>query len=136
MNCNLDEMARRCPTAVCLGPAWIDNYEFVFRTHADIEKVPGSRCYGVLWDIDTACLKSLDMLEGYPYYYRRFRVRVNQDNKFVHALVYQMNDQTYLQQPPPGYLDMVSEGYISNNVPTDQIKKALSYYDHRTNLVV
>lgn len=125
MNTNLDEMARRCPTAVCLGSAWIDNYEFVFRTHADIEHSPGSRCYGVLWDIDDACLKSLDMLEGYPYYYRRFRVRVKQDNKFVYALVYQMNDQTYVRQPSAGYLDMVTEGYKVNNVPADQIERAL-----------
>jgi len=34
MNCNLNEMARRCPTAICLGAAWIEDYEFVFRTHA------------------------------------------------------------------------------------------------------
>ena len=91
MNTNLDGMSGRCPTAVCLGPAWIDGYEFVFRTHADIAKSPGSVCHGVLWDITKEDLQSLDMLEGYPYYYTRFRVRVNLGDHFVYALTYQKN---------------------------------------------
>ena len=68
MNTNLDSMSHRCPTAKCLGPAWIDDHEFVFRTHADIAESAGSICYGVLWDITKADLKALDRLEGYPYY--------------------------------------------------------------------
>jgi gamma-glutamylcyclotransferase (GGCT)/AIG2-like uncharacterized protein YtfP len=126
MNTNLDGMAGRCPTAVCLGPAWIDGYEFVFRTHADIAKSSGSVCHGVLWDITKEDLQSLDMLEGYPYYYTRFRVRVNLGNHFVYALTYQMNDQTYMQEPGSGYLDMVTQGYRQNNVPTNQIDHAIN----------
>jgi gamma-glutamylcyclotransferase (GGCT)/AIG2-like uncharacterized protein YtfP len=126
MNTNLDQMASRCPGAVSLGPAWIDNYEFVFRTHADIAQSPGSICYGVLWDIDPAHLKSLDALEGYPYYYTRFRVRVNLGDQLVYALTYQMNDQSYLQEPGAGYLEMVTEGYQQNGVPTYQIDRAIN----------
>lgn len=126
MNTNLTEMARRCPTAVCVGPAWIDDYEFVFRTHADIAKLPGSICYGVLWDITKADLQALDMLEGYPYYYTRFRVRVKLGDHFVYALTYQMNDQTYIQQPGSGYLELVREGYQQNGVPTNQIDHAIN----------
>lgn len=126
MNTNLSEMARRCPTAVSLGPAWIDNYEFVFRTHADIAESNGNICYGVLWDISKADLRALDILEGYPYYYTRFRVRVNFDNHFLYAITYQMNDQNYIQQPSPGYLEMVTEGYQQNGVPTTQIDTAIN----------
>ena len=126
MNTNLDGMAGRCPTAVCLGPAWIDGYEFVFRTHADIAKSPGSVCHGVLWDITKEDLQSLDMLEGYPYYYTRFRVRVNLGNHFVYALTYQMNDQSCIQEPGLGYLEMVREGYTQNGVPTNQIDQAIN----------
>ena len=126
MNTNIAEMERRCPTAVCLGAAWIEDYEFVFRTHADIAKSPGSVCHGVLWDITKEDLQSLDMLEGYPYYYTRFRVRVNLGDHFVYALTYQMNDQTYVQQPGSGYLDMVTQGYRQNNVPTNQIDHAIN----------
>ena len=126
MNTNLDGMAGRCPTAVCLGPAWIDGYEFVFRTHADIAESPGGICYGVLWDITRADLQALDRLEGYPYYYTRFRVRVNLGDHFVYALTYQMNDQTYIQEPSRGYLEMVTEGYQQNAVPTAQIDQAIN----------
>lgn len=126
MNTNLDEMARRCPGATSLGAAWINDYEFVFRTHADIVKSPGDICYGVLWDITPAHLKALDALEGYPYYYNRFRVRVNLGNHFVYALTYQMNDQSYVQEPGAGYLQMVTEGYQQNSVPTNQIDRAIN----------
>jgi gamma-glutamylcyclotransferase (GGCT)/AIG2-like uncharacterized protein YtfP len=126
MNTNLDQMASRCPGATSLGPAWIDDYEFVFRTHADIARSPGSICYGVLWDITPAHLKALDALEGYPYYYTRFRVRVNLGDQSVYALTYQMNDQSRIQEPGPGYLEMVTEGYQQHGVPTDQIDHAIN----------
>ena len=126
MNTNLDQMESRCPGAVSLGPAWIDDYELVFRTHADIAQSPGSICYGVLWDISKQDLQALDQLEGFPYYYTRFRVRVNTGNSFVYALTYQMNDQSYLQEPGRGYLDMVTEGYQQNGVPTNQINQAIN----------
>jgi gamma-glutamylcyclotransferase (GGCT)/AIG2-like uncharacterized protein YtfP len=126
MNTNLDQMAVRCPGAVSLGPAWIDDYEFVFRTHADIAKSAGSICYGVLWDITPANLQALDALEGYPYYYTRFRVGVNLGDQLVYALTYQMNDQTYIQEPGAGYLQMVTEGYEQNGVPTNQLDHAIN----------
>lgn len=126
MNTNLDEMARRCPGATSLGPAWLDNYEFVFRTHADIAKTTGSICHGVLWDITPTHLIALDALEGYPYYYTRFRVRVNLGDHFVYALTYQMNDQSYIQEPSAGYLQTVTEGYQQNSVPLDQIDRAIN----------
>jgi gamma-glutamylcyclotransferase (GGCT)/AIG2-like uncharacterized protein YtfP len=126
MNTNLDQMAGRCPGAVSLGAAWIDNYEFVFRTHADIAKSAGGICYGVLWDITPAHLKALDALEGYPYYYTRFRVRVNLGDHFVYALTYQMLDQSSIQEPSAGYLEMVREGYQQNGVPTGQIDQAIN----------
>lgn len=126
MNTNLDEMKNRCPTAVCLGPAWIDDYEFVFRTHADIADCPGSICRGVLWDINKDDLQALDRLEGFPYYYTRFQVKVNKGDSFVFALTYQMTDQSYVQKPGPGYLEMVREGYQQNCVVTDQIDRAIN----------
>jgi gamma-glutamylcyclotransferase (GGCT)/AIG2-like uncharacterized protein YtfP len=126
MNTNLDEMAQRCPGAVSLGPAWIDDYQLVFRTHADIAESPGNICYGVLWDITPAHLKALDALEGYPYYYTRFLVKVNTGDYFVFALTYQMIDQSGIQEPGAGYLEMVQEGYQQNGVPTNQIDHAIN----------
>jgi gamma-glutamylcyclotransferase (GGCT)/AIG2-like uncharacterized protein YtfP len=126
MNTNLDEMARRCPGAKSHGAAWVNDYQLIFRTHADIAESPGNVCYGVLWDIDEKHLQALDALEGYPYYYTRFLVKVNTGDYFVFALTYQMTDQSHMQEPGVGYLETVTEGYRQNSVPTDQIEHAIN----------
>lgn len=121
MNTNLDQMAVRCPGAVCLGPAWIDNYALMFRYFADIEPKVNSYCDGVLWEITHHNLLALDVLEGYPYHYTRFSVVVNTDRGSHTALVYQMVDQSFEKPPSNHYFDTVYEGYEQNNVDTHQL---------------
>ena len=125
MNSNVTEMANRCPNSVNLGPAQIDNFEFVFRTHADIAPKKGAVCYGVLWEISEDNLDELDQLEGYPSYYTRFSVAVTTAESTTYALVYQMTNQTHDGKPYPKYLQLVTEGYKENNIPQDQIVRAL-----------
>lgn len=125
MNTNVAEMASRCSGAVNLGHAYISDFEFVFRTHADIAPKKGAVCHGVLWEISEDNLDALDQLEGYPTYYTRFSVAVTTDDATSHALVYQMNNQESVSNPYDGYLYMVTEGYQENNVPKDQIIRAL-----------
>lgn len=126
MNTNLAQMAGRCPGAANLGAAWIDGYEFAFRTHADIVKRRGAKCHGVLWEIDEAHLQALDGLEGFPYYYTRFNVTAHTKSDTVTAIVYQMTDQGPSESPYTGYLNMVTEGYQSNGVALDQIDRAMN----------
>ena len=121
MNTNLTQMAVRCPGAVCLGPAWIDNYALVFRHFADIEPEVDSYCDGVLWEITEDNLMALDVLEGYPYHYTRFSVVVNTDRGSDTALVYQMVDQSFEQPPSNHYFNTVYEGYEQNSVDTHQL---------------
>ena len=125
MNTNLTQMAARCPGAVCLGPAWIDNYALVFRHFADIEPEVDSYCDGVLWEITDDNLVALDQLEGYPYHYTRFSVVVNTDRGSDIALVYQMVDQSFEQPPSNHYFNTVYEGYEQNNVDTHQLIEIL-----------
>jgi len=121
MNTNLDQMTARCPGAVCLGPAWIEGYALVFRHFADIEPAAGNWCDGVLWEITDDNLVALDQLEGYPYHYTRFSVVVHTDRGSDTALVYQMTDQSFEQSPSAYYYNMVTEGYVQNSVPVDQL---------------
>ena len=125
MNTNLDEMATRCPGAVCLGPAWIDNYALVFRHFADIKPEAGTWCDGVLWEITDDNLRALDRLEGYPWHYTRFSVVVHTDRGSDTALVYQMVDQSYEQPPSNHYFNTVYEGYEQNSVDTHQLIETL-----------
>lgn len=130
MNTNIGEMSYRCPDAVCIGSASIKNYKLVFRTHADIERAEDSVIRGVLWKITPRCESSLDMLEGYPYYYDKqdFIVELNkpmQGNTHVVAMAYQMFDQTTYNPPSQSYLNCLLQGYADNGVNTDQIYQAL-----------
>ena len=125
MNTNLEQMAARCPGAVCLGPAWITDYALVFRYFADIEPAAGNWCDGVLWEITDDNLAALDRLEGHPWHYTRFSVLVHTDRGSDTALVYQMVDQSFEQAPSGHYYRMVSEGYVQNNVPVDQLTATL-----------
>ncbi len=126
MNTNIAEMASRCPGAINLGAAWINGYEFTFRTHADITTNPAAKCHGVLWEIDDKHLKALDGLEGFPYYYTRFSVSACTEYDTVNAIVYQMTAQGSSESPYLNYLTTVTEGYAANGVPLDQIDQALS----------
>ena len=121
MNTILTQMASRCPSAVCLGPAWINDYRLVFRGVADIEPAPDIYCDGVLWDLTDSDLAALDILEGYPYHYTRFTVLVHTETGSHTALVYQMVDQDAEYEPSGYYFDMVHEGYTQNGVPVDQL---------------
>jgi gamma-glutamylcyclotransferase (GGCT)/AIG2-like uncharacterized protein YtfP len=125
MNTNLDQMAARCPGAVCLGPAWIEGYALVFRHFADIEPAVENYCDGVLWEITDDNLAALDRLEGYPYHYTRFTVVVHTDRGSDTALVYQMTDQSYEQPPSNHYFNTVYEGYEQNSVDTHQLIETL-----------
>ena len=96
MNTNVDEMSKRCPKAISLGKCVLENFELRFRTHADIDLVPGSCMEGVLWEITPECEDALDRLEGYPYYYNKINVVIN-DN--IIAMAYIMNDKC--RESPP-----------------------------------
>ena len=125
MNTNLDSMNSRCPGATVLGPAVLEGYRFQFRRHADVELDDASEVHGVLWQIDSDHLDSLDILEGFPRYYLRTRVWVKYMDNWHIAWVYTMAEQEYVWKPDQYYLDMCLEGYNQNNVDTQQIYQAL-----------
>lgn len=126
MNTNAHEMARRCPGSRVLGKAYLDGYRFVFRGHADVELADrDDYVVGVLWEIDDRDLESLDVLEGFPDYYLRQRVRVEYDERELVAWVYTMEDQSFTSDPHQSYFDMCHEGYEFFGVETQQLFDAL-----------
>jgi gamma-glutamylcyclotransferase (GGCT)/AIG2-like uncharacterized protein YtfP len=121
MNNNTEEMAHRCPGAKSLGHARLINHSFRFARHADVEPCDNSFVDGVLWEITDDTLVALDALEGYPYPYTRFSIMVHTDRGSDTALVYQMVDQSFEQSPSTYYYNLVTEGYVQNSVPVDQL---------------
>jgi gamma-glutamylcyclotransferase (GGCT)/AIG2-like uncharacterized protein YtfP len=125
MNTNGYEMALRCPTAISLGSAFLLDAEFRFARHADIVACDNGVVDGVLWDITDNDLKSLDRLEGFPYYYDRAEFEVEYQGKTVQAVAYFMNPGNNDAEPTTHYLEMLLEGYAEHGVSTYQIAAAL-----------
>ena len=124
MNTNTAQMDQRCPGAISMGHATLLDHKFRFARHADV--VPAdSSVDGVLWLIDTDHLKSLDHLEGYPYYYDRDQLPVQYQGNIVMAECYRMQPDNPDGYPSQEYLNMLSEGYQEHGVPWDQIEAAL-----------
>lgn len=127
MNTNTQGMARRCPGAVAFGQAKLLGHRFRFAGPADVQVNRFSNVDGVLWDITDDCLKSLDLLEGYPYYYDRKWATVELDGEKCQALVYFMQPGNKSGAPSSGYFATVLEGYEEFGVPTDQLWKNVNF---------
>jgi gamma-glutamylcyclotransferase (GGCT)/AIG2-like uncharacterized protein YtfP len=124
LNTNVNSMAHRCPASVSHGYAKLVDHTFRFAGPADVVKYKGSFVHGVLWTITDECLASLDILEGYPYFYNRRHRPVWFNGRVVHALVYFMQPGNLDSPPSSGYFDMVEEGYRDHGVPVDQLYHA------------
>ena len=128
-NLNLKQMANRCPTARVLGGSALTGWRLLFRgEHANavatVEPCAGSRVPVLVWEITPADEAALDRYEGYPFLYRKERVKVKLDGKTVTAMVYLMNDGRPLAQPSCYYYTSILEGYKSAGFDTDILKKA------------
>ena len=121
MNTNQAEMAFRCPGATSLGHARLIDHVFRFATHADVVKCRGAFVDGVLWEINTQHLKSLDALEGFPCYYNRRALRVAFEGRTVMAETYYMQPGHLDEPPSRGYFATVLEGYQQHQIPLDQL---------------
>ena len=121
MNTNTQGMAARCPGAVAFGRARLLGHRFRFAGPADVQVDRRDFVDGVLWDITADCLKSLDILEGYPYYYERKWATVEFEQGEYSALVYYMKPGHKNNAPSSSYFNMVLEGYEEFAVPTKQL---------------
>ncbi len=127
MNTNSQGMAQRCPAAVSFGRAQLLDHKFRFSGPADVQPNRLCRVDGVLWDITSQCLASLDTLEGYPFYYDRKWARVDLDGEICQALVYFMQPGNKNHPPSSGYFATVLEGYEEHGVPTQQLWKNVNF---------
>jgi gamma-glutamylcyclotransferase (GGCT)/AIG2-like uncharacterized protein YtfP len=126
VNTNIESMQARCPGAIALGPAQLNNYSLSFRHHCDVQPEYGDYVPGMLWKIDDWSLKNLDAFEGYPVYYTRLLNLVNYKDKLVRAWCYTMVDhRTPVEPPSEYYLDLVTKGYQHNNINQEKLQRAL-----------
>ena len=123
MNTNQNEMAYRCPGAVPMGKAVLPGYRFEFKSFATIVPGADSQVEGVLWTITDADETALDILEGYPEFYDKRHVTVQQGIDYI-AMTYVMNPREHGFGPSDGYYGMVSQGYQQFGLSQQQLLEA------------
>jgi len=126
MNTNKDEMAYRCPGARALGLAVLNGYRLEFKSYATIVPNPKESVEGVLWSITESDEWALDMLEGYPEFYQKITVAVNQNDIKHIAMTYIMTPREQGHTPSDSYYSMVSEGYQQFGLSQHQLLEAKS----------
>jgi cation transport regulator ChaC len=116
-------MQRRCPTAVAVGTAVLDNHRFIVGIDGwgSVVPSPGERVHGVVWRIsprDRAALHAYELLDKGLYNVRFLPVRLGA--RRVRAMTYLLRRQRP-GLPKPGYVEMIAacarnwqlpEGYI------------------------
>ena len=70
-NINLEQMARRCPTAKVLESKMLQGHELEFRGVATIVPKKGAEVPVLIWEIGERDEIALDRYEGFPSLYRK-----------------------------------------------------------------
>lgn len=132
-NCNLNQMAYRCPDATVVGSVTLPNYRLTFNGKssgwgvANIRRRNGATVTGLLWKITQECERSLDRYEGYPHLYGKHTVTVHtQDGEEIRAMVYTMTKgHEAAAMPTAGYFNGIVEGFDQNGMDTQPLFEAL-----------
>lgn len=126
-NINIEQMARRCPTAKAVCKGILQNYQLTFRTFATIEAIQGTKTPVGIWRVQLTDVKALDRYEGFPQQYRKEKATVITENgKEINAMVYIMN-KGKPALPSAYYLATIVQGYKDFGLNADAIHQAIKY---------
>ena len=70
-NMNIEQMARRCPTAKVVSSGWLEGYRLRFKggsygSVATVEPSPDDLVPILIWELKPQDEANLDLYEGYP----------------------------------------------------------------------
>lgn len=98
-NMNHRAMKKRCPGAIFLSKALLEDYRFLYDgnrggIYANVVSKKGEQVWGGLFSLDQADLAALDAYEVYPVEYQRKFVKVQGANeKYCRAIIYYRRNQ-------------------------------------------
>jgi gamma-glutamylcyclotransferase (GGCT)/AIG2-like uncharacterized protein YtfP len=129
-NLDVRRFRRRCPGGTVLGRARLPDYQLGFTRYsraekggvADIVPEPGAEVWGVLYEIDEACFRTLDEYEGAPRAYRREPVSVIDEAGAPHDAVAYIANKTGAFAPSRQYLALIARGARDHGLPDDYVR--------------
>lgn len=129
-NLNLEQMARRCPTAETIKATYLQNYRLMFRGKgtavATIEKHKGSKVPVLIWKIQPGDECNLDIYEGFPHLYRKETLKVIMDGRRTQAMTYIMNEDLHPYDTPScSYFDTIRQGYKDSGFDAKILRQAV-----------
>ena len=140
-NLNVQQMARRCPTATPVGTGVLEGWRLEFRgsgsgAYLTIVPFEGGRVPVGIWRISEADERALDRYEGCPHFYSKRKIKVQvkaQVEDFgshrlrsVSALVYIMREDAAPGVPDPFYVHVCREGYSDFGFDEAELYAALN----------
>ena len=109
-NLNLRRMKRHAARAKPIGAAKLEGYKLVFRRFVDLAPDKAGVVWGAVYEITSACERTLDAYEDFPALYRKITVRVDVAGEVREAMAYVMNEEGFAP-PAIDYFTVVAQGY-------------------------
>ena len=131
-NINLEQMDYRCPNSRIVGKGKVLNHRLVFNFHADIIPADGVDAPVLIWKIDDRDWLNLDRYEGFPRYYVKKVVEIeNEKGEIQKGIVYVMADNMKgFDLPSLDYFRTIKIGYLENHMDLNELWKGIQYtYD-------
>jgi gamma-glutamylcyclotransferase (GGCT)/AIG2-like uncharacterized protein YtfP len=126
-NLNREQMKRRCPTAVKVGPLYLPNGRLIFRSVADVVIDPDGKIPGGVWRISSADERALDIFEGVGRSYRKKNIKLSiKGGQSERCVVYQMLARDGIAPPSQDYFDTILQGYKFFGLDKRYLYEALS----------
>ena len=136
-NLSMAQMAGRCPDAVYVGTAEIEDYQLLFKgsqtgSYLTVEPKAGKKVPVLVWRISDRDERNLDRYEGCPEFYYKREITVEMKSLTdgmplgkIDALIYIMHEERSLGCPTLRYYEVCLEGYIRFGFPRGILEQAL-----------
>ena len=128
-NLNMANMEVRCPQAKPILGFNLVGYRLVFNSVADIVKDKDTKVPIGLWQITKECEKSLDRFEGYPYLYKKIKLKLDVPGFKGQKVMFYVMRRKGVALPPASYFNTIAQGYDDFALNKDYLNWAVHEAD-------
>ena len=128
-NLNMANMEVRCPQSKPILGFNLVGYRLVFNSVADIVKDKDTKVPIGLWKITKECEKSLDRFEGYPYLYKKIKLKLDVPGFKGQKVMFYVMRRKGVALPPASYFNTIAQGYDDFALNKDYLNWAVHEAD-------